>query len=170
MTNEAYDFLSDFINSSSYVDLAQSAHEAWLVIKTEQGWSYGPKRDTENKRNPLMVPFSELPKEVRGANNLGPYAVANYFRTHYATMTIIELNALFERILDELEDDLLDKLSEYIHSHFIINLLAQGETTKTRGDMVVYQDLDEGTKSWDTHIGLEVLRFLSNEIKRLFDS
>ena len=42
--------------------------------------------------------------------------------------------------------------------------MAKGETINTRDDMVVYEALDEDTKSWDTQSALEVIKFLRQEI------
>lgn len=42
---------------------AKHSHENWLLEKSEAGWSYGPKKDPENKRHPCFVPYHELPIE-----------------------------------------------------------------------------------------------------------
>jgi hypothetical protein len=166
MSNEVYKFLTEFINSSQYVECAKAAHEAWLDIKTKQGWTYGPERDDDKKYNPWMMPFEELPEDKRGLNSLGPYAVANFFRNKADSKTLPELKGIFQDVLDGKLEDLLEELSEYVHSHFLINLISKGETTRTRKDMVVFQDLDADTKSWDTYIALEVIKYLSEEIDK----
>lgn len=33
-----------------------------MKCKIEQGWTYGDKKDFENKTHPDLVPFYELPK------------------------------------------------------------------------------------------------------------
>ena len=166
MSDEAYKFLTDFINNSLYVQCAVDAHSSWLQIKKEQGWKYGPERNQENKVNPLLVDFNELPEKIKGANSATPYAVANFFRKRAEGKSLAELRALFQDILDGKEPELLEELAEYVHSHFIINLIASGETTRTRRDMVVYEDLDDDTKSWDVHIAQEVIQFLVKEIDK----
>ena len=165
MSNSANEFLNAFINQGRYMECAREAHEAWREIKTSQGRSYGEKRDPDNKKNPFLLPFEELPEAVQGANSATPYAVANFFRTVAGRENLEDLEKLFEDILAGKEPELLEELGEYIHSHFIISLLSKGESTKTRRDMVVYEDLDDDTRSWDTYIGQEVIRFMQKEIK-----
>jgi hypothetical protein len=161
----AYNFLSDFINNGRYEECALRAHARWLETKISQGWSYGEERDLEAKKNPLMRPFEELPPYAQSLNRLVPYAVANFFRTAEKDLPLDELDEIFEEILSGKREEMLEQLGEYVHSHFIIRLLAEGETTKTRRDMVVFQDLDEETKSWDFQIALEVIEFLRNDIR-----
>jgi hypothetical protein len=167
MNKNSYDFLTDFINSGRYIELAETAHEAWLKTKIEQGWSYGRKRDDEKKRNPWIRPFNKLPDKVRGANVMSPYSVANYFRTKSENKSLVELKAEFEVILSGGDDEMLQDVGEYIHSHFMVNMISQGETTQSRADMVVYENLDEETKSWDTQIALDVIKVLVEEIEEL---
>jgi hypothetical protein len=166
MSDQAYQFLTDFINNSRYVECAEAAHTSWLKIKKDQGWKYGPKRDQANKVNPMLVEFGDLPEKLRNANSATPYAVANFFRKQANGKTLAELRTLFQNILDGKEPELLEELAEYVHSHFIINLISSGETTQTRRDMVVYEDLDDDTKSWDAHIAQEVIQFLIKEIDK----
>lgn len=44
---------------------AEQSHESWLETKRADGWSYGPKKDPENKRHPCFLPYKELPEEQR---------------------------------------------------------------------------------------------------------
>ena len=167
LSKNSYDFLTDFINSGRYMELAETAHEAWRRTKIEQGWSYGKKRDDKKKRNPWIRPFDELPDKVRGANVMSPYSVANYFRTKSEDKPLEELKAEFEVILSGEDDEMLQDVGEYVHSHFMVNMISQGETTQSRADMVVYEDLDDETKSWDTQIALDVIKVLVEEIEGL---
>lgn len=41
------------------------SHENWLAQKTEEGWSYGPVKDPDNKRHPCYMPYEQLPEEQR---------------------------------------------------------------------------------------------------------
>lgn len=41
----------------------EESHESWLKQKTEEGWKYGPVKDSDKKEHPCFVPYSELPKE-----------------------------------------------------------------------------------------------------------
>lgn len=163
MKNETYNFLTDIINNGGYMMCAQQAHETWMATKKAQGWDYGSSRDNEKKLNPLMRPFSELPADIQGQNSLTPYAVVNFFRIKAADT---ELSGL-ELMLDQAEIDprLMDQLGEYVHSHFVAAQLAKGESVKTRKDMIVYENLDDETKSWDTKSALVVIKYLKEEVK-----
>lgn len=160
MVAQPYKFLTDFINHAGYEEVAEAAHNAWLEIKTAQGWNYGRRLNQDKKLHPLIKPFNQLPKMVRSTNNLTPYSVANFFRTNYGHISITEFTDLLHQLLDGQQPEIMEQLSEYIHSHFITNQIAHGETAKTREDMVVYEDLDKDTRSLDTHIALEVIRQL----------
>ena len=41
--------------------IAENAHDVWARTRIKEGWTYGPKRDDENKRHPDLVPYSALP-------------------------------------------------------------------------------------------------------------
>ena len=164
MKNNTYQFLTEIINEGRYTAWADEAHEAWLRTKESQGWTYGPARDSVQKTNPNMVPFAELPAAARGQNSLTPYVVVNFFRVYAADTSLAEFDAMLAALVDDSNPTLLDRLGEYIHSHFLAAQLAKGETVNTRNDMVVYEALDEDTKSWDTQSALEVIKFLRQEI------
>jgi ryanodine receptor 2 len=40
--------------------IAENVHEVWAQGRISQGWTYGEKRDDENKKTPCLVPYSEL--------------------------------------------------------------------------------------------------------------
>jgi hypothetical protein len=160
LSKQVYQFLTNFINHADYEEVAEDAHNAWLEIKTAQGWTYGRRRNPKKKRHPLMKAFNQLPVQARNANNLTPYTVANFFRTNFGDHSIPEFTQLLSQLLEGQQPETIQQLSEYIHSHFITAQFARGETVKTRKDMIVYEDLDADTKSWDTHIALEVIRQL----------
>ena len=44
--------------------MAAMEHGRWNVERIQAGWRLGPK-DTENKRNPYLVPWEDVPDEVR---------------------------------------------------------------------------------------------------------
>jgi hypothetical protein len=67
----------------------------------------------------------------------------------------------------ERDNDLADELGEYVHSHFLAAQLPKGDTIRTRTDLVVYENLDQDTKSWDLNSSLEVVNYLRKEIKKL---
>lgn len=164
MASETYKFLTDLINHGRYVEWADEAHETWRQTKESQGWRYGPERDNDQKTNPMLVPFEELPAEARGQNSLTPYAVVNFFRLYAADKTLAELDSLLDSIVAGQNPNLFERLGEYIHSHFLAAQLAKGETVDTRNDMLVYEALDDDTKSWDKESALEVIRHLQKAI------
>lgn len=45
--------------------MAKNVHEIWAQERISQGWSYGDKRDDENKLHPCLVPYEELPEEEK---------------------------------------------------------------------------------------------------------
>ena len=58
MCAQTYQFLTDFINHAGYEEVAEAAHNAWLEIKTAQGWTYGRRLKRDKKLHPLMKPFT----------------------------------------------------------------------------------------------------------------
>lgn len=42
-----------------------SSHAAWRNEQIADGWTYGPAYDAEKKTNPKIVPYTDLPAEVR---------------------------------------------------------------------------------------------------------
>ena len=40
--------------------LAENAHDVWAKQRINEGWTYGPKRDDINKKNPDLIPYSDL--------------------------------------------------------------------------------------------------------------
>ena len=55
--------------SESEIDsLARREHGRWMADRLSAGWTYGPLRDNGAKRNPLLVPFDELPQDAREQN------------------------------------------------------------------------------------------------------
>ncbi len=48
--------------------LAAREHRRWYDDRTAAGWTHGAVRDDEQRRNPLLVPWEELPDDARRAN------------------------------------------------------------------------------------------------------
>jgi len=92
--------------------------------------------------------------------------VVNFFRLYAADKTLAELDWLLESIVAGQNPNLLERLGEYIHSHFLAAQLAKGETVDTRDDMLVYEALDDDTKSWDKESALEVIHHLRGMIAK----
>lgn len=45
--------------------IAENAHDIWAIERMQEGWTYGPERNDELKRNPCMVPYSQLPESEK---------------------------------------------------------------------------------------------------------
>jgi hypothetical protein len=41
--------------------LAENAHDLWAAQRMADGWEWGPHRDDEQKQNPCLVPYDQLP-------------------------------------------------------------------------------------------------------------
>lgn len=41
------------------------SHNEWLKEKREDGWKYGPVKNTETKEHPCFLPYEELPTEQK---------------------------------------------------------------------------------------------------------
>lgn len=39
----------------------QQSHENWFRRKVDEGWTYGPTKDTQAKTHPCLVPYDDLP-------------------------------------------------------------------------------------------------------------
>ena len=40
--------------------IAENVHDIWVQGRIADGWTYGEKRDDENKKTPCLVPYSQL--------------------------------------------------------------------------------------------------------------
>lgn len=45
--------------------LAENAHDVWARQRMEQGWTYGPERDDQQKKHPCLIPYQELPESEK---------------------------------------------------------------------------------------------------------
>jgi hypothetical protein len=45
--------------------MAEMEHDRWMAERRIAGWVYGPERDVERKITPYLVPWSELPEDVK---------------------------------------------------------------------------------------------------------
>ena len=45
--------------------IASNVHDVWAVGRMAEGWTYGKKKDTQNLKNPLLVPYEELPESEK---------------------------------------------------------------------------------------------------------
>lgn len=45
--------------------MAKNVHEIWAQERISQGWTYGKKRDDEQKHHPCLVAYEDLPEEEK---------------------------------------------------------------------------------------------------------
>ncbi len=45
--------------------LAKNVHEQWAKMRMDEGWTYGPCRNSEKKENPCLVPYEDLPESEK---------------------------------------------------------------------------------------------------------
>jgi RyR domain len=45
--------------------LAENAHDVWSAKRFAEGWTLGPKKDSDLKQTPLLVPYAELPESEK---------------------------------------------------------------------------------------------------------
>lgn len=45
--------------------IAENNHDVWARQRMDEGWTYGPKRDDDHKKNPDLVPYSDLPESEK---------------------------------------------------------------------------------------------------------
>jgi hypothetical protein len=48
----------------------EQLHESWCQTKRQDGWTYGPVKDLEQKTHPCLVEYSDLPQEQRRKDRL----------------------------------------------------------------------------------------------------
>jgi hypothetical protein len=59
-------------------------HRRWVGSKTAEDWEYGEKYDEASKKDPLLVPFGDLPEDERVAAHL-KYAIVRVLSSHDGT-------------------------------------------------------------------------------------
>ena len=61
--------VKDFLLPGDIQDLieaiAENSHDIWARQRMDDGWTYGEKRDDEQKRHPDLVPYSDLPEKEK---------------------------------------------------------------------------------------------------------
>ena len=43
----------------------EKLHTAWMKSRVEEGWTFGPVKNTETRQHPCLVPYEELPETQR---------------------------------------------------------------------------------------------------------
>jgi hypothetical protein len=45
--------------------LAENTHDIWARQRSADGWTWGPRRDQDEKEHPSLVPYEELPESEK---------------------------------------------------------------------------------------------------------
>lgn len=45
--------------------LASNTHDVWAQRKLKEGWKFGPNLSSEEMTTPYLVPYEELPEEIK---------------------------------------------------------------------------------------------------------
>jgi hypothetical protein len=45
--------------------LAANTHDLWAAQRLAEGWSYGERRDDQQKLHPCLVPYEQLPESEK---------------------------------------------------------------------------------------------------------
>jgi len=45
--------------------MAELEHGRWIVERLKSGWTYGPKRDSGERTSPYLVPWMDLPDDIK---------------------------------------------------------------------------------------------------------
>lgn len=62
----------------------EQLHAEWSADKVNDGWKFGPVKDTEAKEHPCLVPYAELPEFQRAKDALLGAAIRGVL-AHYAS-------------------------------------------------------------------------------------
>ena len=52
------------------IDTPADSHQAWLELKEQNDWVYGPVKSTDLKTHPCLLPYDELPPEQKLKDSL----------------------------------------------------------------------------------------------------
>jgi hypothetical protein len=134
-------------------DLAEAAHAVFCEGMVKRGYQYGPKKDDSLKIHPALIPFADLPEDLKEANRLNvrdipaKLAVAGY----------IMIPARSNELPFNFPDGSLEQLAEAEHERWMQVKLADGWTYGGKNDnekkrnqcLVLWKDLPEDEKNKD---------------------
>ena len=63
------------LTDAEELTLAEREHQRWFDDRTGAGWTYGAERDDAARRNPLLLPWADLPDAVRESNVAAVHAL-----------------------------------------------------------------------------------------------
>jgi len=90
-------------------------HEAWVTDKVNEGWTYGPVKDPEQKTHPCIVPYSMLPKAQQEKDALFKAIVNAMAPAEPETM--VAQTKRWRRDLDVILQEMKDKEDELYEEH-----------------------------------------------------
>jgi hypothetical protein len=136
---------------------ARRCHEGWLEAKRANGWKYGPKADPAEKTNPYVVPFDDLPAEIKESNEAGSKAA---------------LEALSDLgLIPTKEGDLAWAIAQRLHDAWSEKKLEQGwaygpvrdDRKKIHPDLLPYSALSDEDRSYDYEAACSALKALRDQ-------
>ena len=87
---------------------ARSSHEGWMAGKMAKGYVYGPETNDDASKgrltNPLLVPYDELPDDVKASNIANAVAVIAILRDKgcsFVNFTRVILYPIAKQVHDE---------------------------------------------------------------------
>lgn len=101
--------------------LAALEHERWMRGKLERGWRYGAIRSKSEKTNPYMVPYAELPDEIKELDR-------QPVREILALLAGIGL-AVYRREYEQVREftaDEIERMARVIHEFYIKLSMSDG--------------------------------------------
>ena len=45
--------------------ISENVHENWSMGRIREGWTYGPRRDDNNRTHPCLVPYDQLSESAK---------------------------------------------------------------------------------------------------------
>ena len=45
--------------------MSKNVHDVWAETRIAQGWTWGEKRDDNQKKHPCLIPYEDLPEEEK---------------------------------------------------------------------------------------------------------
>lgn len=80
--------------------LSKKVHDAWMEEKANQGFVYGKKLDLVNKRHPDMLPYEELPENVKEYDRATVRAVLKAQR-EMSEIPTLRVNTIYPAFMGE---------------------------------------------------------------------
>lgn len=79
--------------------LAKHKHEDWMRERTDAGWRYGTKFDSDEKTHPLLMPWDQLPNRYKAPDMDWPQKLVTMLNDQgYAVIQKDELDRLLQML------------------------------------------------------------------------